>query len=94
MTWFVADQDPVPGRLARRPQMPCANARRLLYLSDVMLSGSQEVKPGLKAFRLTPILLLFVALALCAFSQVLQAKEGTLLIFSSADTRSELAPCG
>jgi hypothetical protein len=54
----------------------------------------QEVNPGLRRLRLTPAILLGVMLLLAVLPSVLQAKEETVLVLTTSDTRSELAPCG
>ncbi|MCX5801636.1 MAG: hypothetical protein NTX17_09650 [Candidatus Eisenbacteria bacterium] len=48
----------------------------------------------MKHLRLAPIILLSATLVLALMPPVLQAKEETLVILSTNDTRSELAPCG
>jgi hypothetical protein len=54
----------------------------------------QEVKHSLKSLKLTLGILLLAALVLAILPPVLQAKEETLVILTTTDTRSELAPCG
>jgi len=54
----------------------------------------QEVKPSLKSLRLIPVILVLATFALAALPSVLQAKEETLVILTTTDTRSEVAPCG
>jgi len=48
----------------------------------------------LKSLRLIPVILVLATFALAALPSVLQAKEETLVILTTTDTRSEVAPCG
>jgi hypothetical protein len=74
--------------------MYCSRASGLLYLPGVMRLSFQEVKLSLKSLSFLPVTLLLATLALAALPSVLQAKEETLVILTTTDTRSEIAPCG
>lgn len=48
----------------------------------------------MRVLRLAPIVALLAVLGLAALPSVPLAKEESIVIFTSTDTRSELAPCG